>query len=507
VTFLGLDVGTSAVKSVLVDGEQRPLAVAEAPLAISRPRPLWSEQDPDSWWEATAIALAVLRVEQPAAFAAVRAIGLSGQMHAAVLLDAADRPLRPAILWNDGRAQGECRLLAERVPDLGRIAGVPAMPGLTAPKLLWLAAHEPEVVARATRVVLPKDYVRLRLAGEHATDLCDAAGTLLLDQARRDWSPELLAASGVAAAQLPRLAEGPSPAGALRPPIAAELGLPPGIPIAAGAGDAAGAAVGIGATEDGDGFVSLGTSAQYFVTTAAYRPYPEALVHAFCHALPGRWFQMAALLNGASCLAWAAALLGERDLGALLARVEDRWRGPSRLLFLPYLAGERTPHDDPHARGVLFGIDAGTTPVDLVQAVLEGVAFSLAEAQDCLGVAGTRVADLAAVGGGARSRFWMRILATVLDRPVTLYVGGENGPAFGAARLARLALTGEAPADVCHKPQVAAVIEPDRRFVGDYRARDAGSRRLYRALRPEFAGAARAGGAASRPPGAAAGSR
>jgi xylulokinase len=488
-TFLGVDVGTSAVKAVLVDGGQRPLAVAEAPLAISRPRPLWSEQDPDGWWEATAAVLARLRGDQPAAFASARAIGLSGQMHAAVLLDSADRPLRPAILWNDGRAQAECRLLAERVPDLGRIAGVPATPGFTAPKLLWLAAHEPDVVARAARIVLPKDYVRLRLAGEHATDLCDAAGTLLLDEARRDWSPELIAATGMPPAQLPRLAEGSAPAGVLRPMMAAELGLTPGIPVAAGAGDAAGGAVGIGAVEDGDGFVSLGTSAQYFVTTAAYRPYPEALVHAFCHALPGRWFQMAALLNGASCLAWAASFLDERDLGALLGRVEAQWRGPSRLLFLPYLAGERTPHDDPHARGVLFGVDAGTTPADLVLAVLEGVAFSLAEAQDCLGVAGTRVADLAAVGGGARSRFWVRILATALDRPVTLYVGGENGPAFGAARLARLALTGEATADVCVKPEIAAVIEPDRGQVPAYQRQGDRFRRLYRALRPEFAAA------------------
>jgi xylulokinase len=488
-TFLGLDVGTSAVKAVLVDGEQRPLAAAEAPLAISRPRPLWSEQDPDGWWKATVAALMRLRGDQPAAFASARAIGLSGQMHAAVLLDSADRPLRPAILWNDGRAQAECRLLMERVPDLGRIAGVPAMPGFTAPKLLWLAAHEPEVMARTARLVLPKDYVRLHLAGEHATDPCDAAGTLLLDEARRDWSPELLAASCVAAAQLPRLAEGSAPAGTLRSAIAAELGLPPGIPIAAGAGDAAGGAVGVGAVEDGDGFVSLGTSAQYFVTTAAYRPYPEVLVHAFCHALPGRWFQMAALLNGASCLAWAAFLLGERDLGALLGRVEARWRGPSRLLFLPYLAGERTPHDDPHARGVLFGVDADTAPVDLVQAVLEGVAFSLAEAQDCLGAAGTRVVGLAAVGGGARSRFWMRILATALDLPVTLYTGGENGPAFGAARLARLALTGEAPAEVCGKPAVAAVIEPDHGQVPAYQRQGDRFRRLYRALRPEFAAA------------------
>ena len=485
-TFLGIDVGTSAVKAVLVDVEQVLLAEAEAPLAISRPRPLWSEQEPDDWWAATREVLGALRQDAPGACAAVRAIGLSGQMHGAVALDAADRPLRPAILWNDGRAQAECRLLAERVPGLGRIAGVPPMPGFTAPKLLWLAAHEPETFARIARVLQPKDYVRLKLAGEHVTDPCDAAGTLWLDEARRAWSPPILAATRLGPGQVPRIVEGSEPAGALLPGVAAELGLPAGIPIAAGAGDAAAGAIGIGAVDDGDAFVSLGTSAQYFVTTASYRPYPERLIHAYCHGLPGRWYQCAALLNGASCLGWAAGILGEPDIPALVARVEAAWRGPSRVLFLPYLAGERTPHDDPHARGVLFGLDADTGPVDLAHAVMEGVAFSLAEAQDCLLAAGTELHAIAAIGGGARSPFWMRLLATVLDRPVTLYAGAAKGPAFGAARLARLAVTGEAMAEVCRKPEIAAVLPPQRGFVQAYRERGERFRRLYRALRPEF---------------------
>ena len=485
-TFLGIDIGTSAVKAVLVDGAQHLLAEAETPLAISRPRPLWSEQDPDAWWAATCEVLAALRAAEPAAWTAVRGIGLSGQMHGAVVLGADDRPLRPAILWNDGRAQAECRLLAERVPQIGRIAGVPPTPGYTAPKLLWLAAHEPELFARVARVLLPKDYVRLKLTGEHATDPVDAAGTLWLDQARRAWSPEILAASGMREAQLPRVVEGSEPAGAVLPAIAAELGLPAGIPVAAGAGDAAAGAIGIGAIQDGDAFVSLGTSAQYFVSTAAYRPYPERLIQAYCHGLPGRWYQCAALLNGASCLGWAASLLGEPDIPALVARVEARWAGPSRVLFLPYLAGERTPHDDPHARGVLFGLDADTDAVDVAQAVMEGVAFSLAEAQDCLSTAGTEVTALAAIGGGARSPFWMRLLATVLDRPVTLYAGAYKGPAFGAARLARLAVTGEAADAVCGKPQVAQVLEPERPFVAAYFERGRRFRHLYQAVRPEF---------------------
>ena len=441
-TFLGIDVGTSAVKAVLVDGDQKLLAEAEAPLAISRPHPLWSEQDPDAWWAATREVLAALRAAEPVAWAAVQGIGLSGQMHGAVVLDAADRPLRPAILWNDGRAQAECVVLAERIPDLGHLAGVPAMPGFTAPKLLWLAAHEPELFDRIAKVLLPKDYVRLQLSGEHVTDPCDAAGTLWLDEACRPWSPAILAATGLALTQMPRIAEGSVAASALLPGVAATLGLPPGIPIAAGAGDAAAGAIGIGAIDDGDAFVSLGTSAQYFVTTATYRPYPERLIHAYCHGLPDRWYQCAALLNGASCLGWAASLLGEPDIPALVGRVEASWRGPSRVLFLPYLAGERTPHDDPHARGVLFGLDADTGPTDVAQAVMEGVAFSLAEAQDCLSAAGTELEAIAAIGGGARSPFWMRLLATALDRPVTLYAGAAKGPAFGAARLARMAVDG-----------------------------------------------------------------
>ena len=335
-------------------------------------------------------------------------------------------------------------------------------------------------------MLLPKDYVRLRLTGEHVTDMSDAAGTLWLDQARRDWSSELLAASGMTESQMPRLVEGSERSGSLRPEIAAELGLAPGIVVAGGAGDAAAGGIGIGAVQDGDAFVSLGTSGQYFVTTASYRPHPDAFIHAFCHALPERWFQMAAMLNGASPLAWAARLVGDADIAALLTRVEAGYRGPSHSLFLPYLSGERTPHNDPHARGVLFGLDSDSGPEAVVQAVLEGVACSFALAQDCLAAAGTPVAEVAAIGGGARSRFWMRILASLLDRPVTVYAGGAMGPAFGASRLARLALTGAAPEAVCSKPAVAEVLEPDRALVPAYRDLDGRWRHLYATLRSEF---------------------
>lgn len=483
--YIGIDVGTTAFKALLVNDAQQVLARAEANYPTHRPRPLWSEQDPDDWWRATGRVMAELRAAAPGAFGAVRGLGLSGQMHGAVVLDGDGAVLRPAMLWNDGRADAECALLEAAVPGLGDLAGVPAMPGFTAPKLLWLRRHEPELFGRIRHVVPPKDYLRMRLSGECLTDCSDAAGTLWLDQARRCWAEPMITACGLSEGQLPELVEGSEPAGVLRSSLAAEWGLPDGVVIAGGAGDVAAGAVGIGAVEDGDAFLSLGTSCQYFVTTGDYRPYPQATLHAFAHTLPERWFQMAAMLNGASALAWAAGLVGQ-PIAPLLERVEAAYRGPGRVIFLPYLSGERTPHNDPLARGVFFGLDAGTTTEDLVQAVLEGVAFSLAEAQDCLAAAGTRVEGLAAIGGGARSAFWMRLLAAVLDRPVTLYRGGEHGPAYGAARLARLAVTGEQPGAVCTRPEIERIIEPDPRTVEAYSAPSARFRRLYRVLREEF---------------------
>ena len=484
--FLGIDVGTSAVKALLVDDRQRAIAEASEPLAISRPQPLWSEQNPEDWWTAVSRAVLTLKQAAPGGLGAVRAVGLSGQMHGAVLLDRNDTVLRPAILWNDGRSHAECRTLEHRVSDLAHIAGVPAMPGFTAPKLLWVAGHEPKLFSRIDAVLLPKDYVRFRLTGERITDRSDAAGTLWLDQARRGWSAEILQATGLSAAQMPRLVEGSEAAGAARSDIARDWGLPHNVVVAGGAGDAAAGAIGIGAVSDGDAFVSLGTSGQYFVSTAAYRPFPEAFIHAYCHAVPERWFQMAAMLNGASCLAWAARLVGAGEIDPLLARVESIYRGAGELTFLPYLSGERTPHNDPYARGVFFGLDAEVSTETLIQSVLEGVAYSFAEAQDCLAAAGTRVERIAAIGGGSRSRLWMRILANVLDRPVTLYREGAQGPAFGAARLARLASTGEAVRDVCTVPPVSEVIEPEPLLVEAYRPATEKFRRLYRTLKAEF---------------------
>jgi xylulokinase len=483
--YLGIDVGTSAVKAILVDERQTAVAEADVPLQVSRPHDLWSEQDPETWWDAVQSALDQLRTQSPSALPDIRGIGLSGQMHGAVLLDENDLPLRPAILWNDGRSFREAQELGTRHPELSHAMGVIPMPGFTAPKLVWLARHEPEIFRAVRKVMLPKDYIRLKLTGEIVTEMSDAAGTWWLDEAERDWSDEALAATGLTRDHMPSLVEGSQASGTLRAAIAQRWGLRNDVVVAGGAGDAAAGAVGLGAIENGSAFISLGTSGQLFVTTQDFSPAPEAVVHSFCHAVPGRWFQMAAMLNAASCLAWGADLL-KRDIGELLRETEDAYRNPSSVLFLPYLAGERTPHNDPYARGVFFGLSPRTQQTDLVQAILEGVAFSFADAKQCLEQAGTSLTYAGMIGGGSRSVFWARIFASVLNIPMLRYQGSDKGPAFGAARLARLAATGEAPEAVCAAPSILETIEPQPQLVELYGPRIEAFRSLYRALKPEF---------------------
>ncbi len=484
--FLGIDLGTSAVKALIVDADGSVRASAEQPLSTEHPSPLASEQDCDGWWRAVESALAMLHATAPDAMGAVTSIGLAGQMHAAVLLDDADRPVRPAMLWNDGRAHVEANELKRLGNDLAAELGVPALAGFTAPKLLWLARHEPANFARARTLLLPKDLIRLHLTGERATDPSDAAGTWLLDEARRTWSARAVAAIGLDPALLPPIIEGARPAGRLREQVASRFGLRPGIVVATGGGDTMAGGVGIGAVEEGRAFVGLSTSAQLFVAARMHRAAPARLVHAFCHAVPDRWCQMAAMLNGAGVLASVAHLLGDAAIPALLAEAEAHFIGPGRLLVLPYLSGERTPHDDPHARGVIFGLAPDTSRAELVLAALEGVAFSFADARDALAAGGTRIESAGVVGGGARSVFWTRLIASVLGIPLRIYAGGARGPAFGAARLARLALCQDDPAEVLAEPQVQQVISPDPALTDAYAPRIAAFRRLYAALRPEF---------------------
>ena len=480
--YLGIDLGTSGVKAIVVDGEQAVRTAFTAPLAVSRPRPSWSEQDPAEWWQATDRAVrAVLRDVDARA---VEAVGLSGQMHGATLLAADDTVLRPAILWNDGRSEDACRQLTEREPRLPAVTGNLAMPGFTAPKLLWVAEHEPEVFARVARVLLPKDYLRLRLTGEYLSDRSDSAGTLWLDVARRDWSDELLAATGLTRAAMPGLVEGSEPAGTLRAEVAEAWGLRR-IPVAGGAGDQAAGAIGAGVIDGRRASLSLGTSGVLFVADTEYRANPERAVHSFCHCLPGTWHRMSVILSAASCLAWAAPLLGFDDVPALLAAVEAE-NAPADALFLPYLSGERTPHNDASAKGVFFGLHHDTTSATLGRAVLEGVAYAFADARDVLFDRGGTPAEIAVIGGGSRSGLWGRILASVLNRELTYRAAAEVGPALGAARLARLAVTGESPSEVATAPPATEVVAPDARLRERYAEGLPRYRALYAALRDEF---------------------
>ena len=486
---LGIDCGTSALKAVLVDAGEIVLASAVRAYQPDHPHPLWSEQDPDVWRAAMFAAIGELRQCAPAALGGVRAIGFSGQMHSAVLVGRDDRPLRPAMLHNDARAFAEAGELWEKHRGLADVVGVKPMAGLTAPKLMWLRRHEPQVFARVAHVLLPKDYLRLCLTGEKRTDMSDAAGTWWLDEAERRWSPEALAASGVDPAWVPPLAEGSQAAGRLARGVADELGLPRAAIVAAGGGDAAVGAIGIGAIRPGDAFISLGTATQLIVASDRYRAAPEKLVHSFAHALPQRWYRMAAMLNGAGALAFAARLVG-REVAELEAEAASGYRGPGETIFLPYLSGERTPHDDPYARGVVFGLCEAASRVDLARAVMEGVAFTLADARDCLEAAGDSFTRVGLIGGGAKSALWTRMIAAAIGCEIVRYRGGEAGPAFGAARLARLAATGEAPEDVCKPPDIADVTPPDPALVEAFASARARFVSLYRALKPEFAKAA-----------------
>ncbi|TPE49409.1 xylulokinase [Amaricoccus solimangrovi] len=474
--YIGIDIGTSSVKAVLFDGDQRLLAQASEALTVQRPHPGWSEQDPEAWWGAVERAVDALAAERP--LDGLRGIGLSGQMHGAVCLDHDDKVLRPAILWNDGRAAAECAALEAAEPRLREIAGNIAMPGFTAPKILWLKHHEPEVYAHIDTVLLPKDYVRFRLTGHHVSDMSDAAGTLWLDVAARDWSDDLLEASGLNRGHMPRLVEGSEPSGDLRPELAARWGCRGPVVVAGGAGDNAAAACGVGVVTPGSAFVSLGTSGVLFVSNDRFSPNTRGAVHAFCHAIPETWHQMGVILSASDSLEWLARITGKRpaELAAGLGPV-DR---PSEITFLPYLSGERTPHNDANARGAFTGLSQSHGPADLTQAVMEGVAYAFADCQAALGAAGTDFASALAVGGGARSETWLRIIANVLNRPLEIPADADVGGALGAARLAICAAEGADPHRVCAPPAIRAVIEPERCAVARY----ADGYARYRALYP-----------------------
>jgi xylulokinase len=485
--FLGIDLGTSELKLLLLDEQHHIVATTGVALTVQRPQPLWSEQNPDDWWTALDTGLQQLSQTHASALSRVRGIGLSGQMHGAVTLDAADRVLRPAILWNDGRSGAQCAEMMAACPELPAITGNLAMPGFTAPKLAWMRQHEPELFARVAKVLLPKDWLRLQLSGSHVSEMSDAAGTLWLDVARRRWSPEALALTGLTEAHMPRLVEGSEPSAGLRHELAERWGLKAGIPIAGGGGDNAASAVGMGVVKPGQGFLSLGTSGVIFLCNEAFSPNPARAVHAFCHALPNTWHQMSVMLSAASALRWITQTLGQSGEAELISKVAalsatQRQQAP---IFLPYLSGERTPHNNAHAQGVFFGLTHEHDAAALGYAVLEGVGFGLLDGWQALQAGGGTAQSLWLVGGGGRSEWWAKLLASLLDVRLVNAVGSEAGGALGAARLAWLACGGSVD-EVCRTPEIARVAEPDAALAAELRPRHERFQRLYGALRSEF---------------------
>jgi xylulokinase len=480
--YLGIDIGTSGVKAILMDEAGAVVQIAQAPLSASRPHDLWSEQGPADWWAATNSAVSDLDLQHRHA---VKAIGLSGQMHGATLLGADNQALRPAILWNDGRSAAQCAALQDALPKLGQITGNLAMPGFTAPKLLWVREMEPEIFAQVKTVLLPKDYVRLRMTGDFASDMSDSAGTLWMDVGKRDWSDDVLAATGLDRSHMPKLYEGSEATGQLRAELAEAWGMAR-VPVAAGGGDNAAGAIGVGVVRPGDAFLSLGTSGVLFLANGGYTPHTSGGVHSFCHALPGRWHQMSVILSAASCVDWAAKLIAMKDAGDFFAAIEARNAPSTGEMFLPYLSGERTPHNDPNAKGVLCGLTHESDAAAIGQAVLEGVAFAFRDGMDALTDSGAHVDSITVIGGGAKSHYWGKILASVLGRPLIYRDGGEVGPAYGAARLAQIADTGAAVEAICTAPAILHVAEPDDALADLYSERLPKFRSLYTQLKSVF---------------------
>ena len=478
-SFLGIDLGTSGLRALLTDAGGVPLASAERHYEVQHPRSGWSEQDPADWIAALEGAVSDLRAHP--AWAGLRGIGVAGHMHGATLLDAQDRVLRPCILWNDTRSFAEAARL-DADPQLRALSGNIVFPGFTAPKLLWVATHEPQIFAQVARGLLPAAYLNLYLTGDHVADMSDSAGTSWLDTGARDWSDALLEAGQMRRDQMPRLVEGSDRAGDLRRDLRAAWGLTQPVAVAGGAGDNAAAACGIGALHEGQGFVSLGTSGVLLAARDGYHPAPETALHSFCHAVPGRWYQMGVMLSCTDSLNWLARITGQRpaDLTAGLAEMPPP---PGKPRFLPYLSGERTPHNDAEIRGAFTGLGTETTRDDMTRAVLEGVSFGLKDSAEALRATGADLPHLFAIGGGTRSRSWLRLLATVLDLPLHLPAEGEFGAALGAARLGRMAATGEAPEVVLTPPPTAEVVDPVAALVPAYAEAYARFRAAYPGLR------------------------
>jgi xylulokinase len=480
--YLGLDFGTSSVKGVLIDAKQKIIATASSPLKAQRPHSGWSEQNPDDWWKAAGKVIAQLKIMKPKAVAAVEGIGLSGQQHGATLLDKDGKPLRPCILWNDARSFKECDDIMQGTPEVVEHSGNIVLAGYTAPKLLWVKNHERKTFDKVAKVLLPKDYIRLRMTGDYASDMSDSSGTYWLDIRNRQWSELLLKASGMRRDQMPELFEGTDATGRLSPSVAKAWGMPKRPVVAGGGGDNASSACGIGAVNDGAGFLSIGTSGVMFVSNDKFSPNAGKFVHAFCHAAPQTWHQMCVIVSATASLEWLSGVL-QTPAPQLTKALGSKVNGPSSALFLPYLSGERTPVGDAQVRGLMMGLGQETDRNIMTHAVLDSIAFAFRDSLDALRDGGAKINRLMAVGGGTKSELWMKIMATVLGLPIDMPVAGDIGGAFGAARMGLVAATGADFRKVFTKPKIAKTITPEKAAVAAYEDQYQRYTKIYPAIR------------------------
>lgn len=463
--YLGIDLGTSAVKAIVIDDNQHVVSESQSDVKQMPSQPPKSEQEPQMWISAVGSALDKMHHDQPAILPSVRSIGLSGHMHGAVLVDKKANILRPCIMWDDGRSTKECMELAN-LADFEGITGNLIMAGFTAPKLRWVKKNEPELFAKTCHVLLPKDYLRLWLTGELASDMSDASGTLWMDIANRDWSDELLKACDLDRSHMPHLVEGIDSTGHLRRTHCQRWGMRKDTIVVGGAGDNAAAACGMGIV-DGSALISLGTSGVVFAPTKQFRPHADRGVHAFCHAVPDMWHQMGVILSAASCLDWFSrmTLQSPKDL---LSLVKNQHLEPTNVIFLPFLTGNRTPYNNPSLRASFTHLSADTKLSDMMLAVLQGVAFALHDCLLSLQEAGTDIVEAFVVGGGSQSKTWLQIIANTTDINLLLAPKGRYGSALGAARLAAAGCHQSRIQSTMYRPPVETVIEPEKNLKNAY---------------------------------------
>ncbi|GBL04292.1 xylulokinase [Glaciecola sp. KUL10] len=480
--YLGIDLGTSGIKVIITDQDGKLVASVTEGLTVQRKHALWSEQDPAQWWDALQ---ACMSNKQLTPFlGSVKALGVTGQMHGSVALDKDANVLRPAILWNDGRSSKECAELEAEVKNARQITGNLIMPGFTAPKIKWMQKHEPELFQKIDKVLLPKDYLRYLLSGDFASDMSDSAGSLWLDVENRKWNTELLKACGLDESHMPTLYEGSDITGHLSPSLAQKWGMQ-SVPIIAGGGDNAAGAVGVGLINSGKAMISLGTSGVYFVVNNTFSANPDKAVHSFCHALPNTWHLMSVILSAASCLEWLSTQVLKKDLGELMLALEQADLDTSKApIFLPYLSGERTPHNNPNAVGNFFGITHQTSDLDMLYAVMEGVCFAFADGFDVLHENSPKPDAITLIGGGSKSLMWRQMFADILNIEIDYREGGDVGPALGAARLAQIAVDdSKTLVEICPEPPVVATYQPNQAAQTLYKKRRATFIQLYSALK------------------------